>query len=576
MRSTTRAAGLAVLAALTAAVLMLRPGAGPVAAAAQPPALPADLALVPADAVGFVHVRAADLWKNDLFASFRQTFEKAGPKALAALDARFVPKVSTFDRATGFLLLSGERHEPVPVVVLRFTAAFSPAEVIKAYMPGAEGTNVGGKTVWAGKQGDFALHFPDNQHVMLSSRNGLIQYLGHAMPKDGPLSYGLNLAASGRPLVGSLALSSLPIPPKALEGLPPEVRTLLKAEHLTGSVDLGAAAKVELTAGYKNADDAQDAEKAVKALAEFARKELAKAKNEIEKKLFAAPGPRPAGELPEALFFTFALGALNQLDEMLAEPQKYVKRDGSNLTASVTLPKDLLATAGTMTAVGAGFLLPAVQKVRSAAGRAQSQNNLKQLAIAVHAYHDANGHFPADITDKNGKPILSWRVAILPYLEQDALYRKFKLDEPWDSANNKQWSQTVVRTFMSPLAMEAGPVAVAVGEKGDGPYGTTHYQGFAGPGTVFEPGRKIKFADITDGTSNTILFIESADTVPWAKPGDLPFDPKKPVKLNPASDAGTNAALCDGSVRFLSRSIDEKLLKALITRNGNEVVDLDK
>src|SRR5438132_8532158 len=84
-----------------------------------------------------------------------------------------------------------------------------------------------------------------------------------------------------------------------------------------------------------------------------------------------------------------------------------------------------------------GLLLPAVQKVREAAGRAQSQNNLKQIALAVHNYHDVYGHFPQDITDKNGKPILSWRVAILPFIEQDNVYKMFKLDEPWDSENNK-------------------------------------------------------------------------------------------------------------------------------------------
>src|SRR5262245_5463155 len=125
MRFATRAAALAVITALTATVLVLRPGSLP-QAVAQPAAaeMPVDLALVPADAVGFIHIRVADLWKNDLFANFRQTFEKAGPKALAALDAQFVPKISTFDRLTAFLLVGDERKEPVPVIVLHFNAPF--------------------------------------------------------------------------------------------------------------------------------------------------------------------------------------------------------------------------------------------------------------------------------------------------------------------------------------------------------------------------------------------------------------------------------------------------------------------
>ena len=133
MRYAFRTGALAVVAALAATVVLFRPGAEPAAAAAEP-TVNADLALVPADAVGFIHVRAADLWKTDIFAGFRQMFERAGPKALAALDAQFVPKVSTFDRVTGFLLLD-ERQRPVPYVVLQFTAPFKPAEVVNAYLP---------------------------------------------------------------------------------------------------------------------------------------------------------------------------------------------------------------------------------------------------------------------------------------------------------------------------------------------------------------------------------------------------------------------------------------------------------
>jgi prepilin-type processing-associated H-X9-DG protein len=571
MRFTTRAFGLAVVAGLTAAVLLIRPGAEPTAAAAQPAALPEDLAMVPADAAGFVHVRAAELWKNEMFATFRETFQKAGPEALAALDKQFVPKISTFERFTGFVLLSGERQEPVPVAVLRFGEAFSTADVVKAYLPNAEQSNVGGKTVWASREAGFAMHFPDTKHIVISSLNGLRLYLGHAMPKDGPLSYGLKLAASGKPLVGAVGLASLPIPPQALQKLPPEVQTLLKAEHITGSVDLGATAKVEVTAGYKNADDAQAAEKAVKALAEFARKHLEAMKAEIQAKVLGAKGPRPASDLPEALLMVFALGAFNQLDEMLADPGKYVKRNGNDLTATVPLPKDLLGTAGAFTAVSVGLLLPAVQKVREAAARAQSANNLKQIAIAVHSYHDTHGHLPQDITDKNGKPLLSWRVAILPFIEQNNLYQRFKLDEPWDSPNNKPLSQAMIKVFVSPAAPMPGP--------GPDEWGVTHYQGFVGPGTVFEPGKKITLAAITDGTSNTILAIETADAVPWAKPGGIPFDPNKPLpKLRPVHGGGvSNAVFCDGAVRALAvGSIDEKTLKAMITRSGGEVIDPDR
>jgi hypothetical protein len=566
MRLLTRAAAVSVLAGLAAMVVVLRPGAEPVAvSAAQPAELPADLALVPADAVGFVHIRGADLWKNEVFAPIRETFQKAGPKVLAALDEQFVPKISTFDRGTAFLMLMGERREPMPFVLLRFTEAFDPAAVVKAYIPNAQKTDVAGKTVYGTDGNDVAFYFPDNKHMMFSSRDGLVMYLGHAMPKEGEMSYGLKLAASGRPLVGSVNLSALPIPPQLLGQLPPDVQALLKARHITASLDLGATAKVEVTAGYKNADDAMAAEKAIKSLAEFARRELAKVKGDLEQKMLSARGPRPAGELPEAVLMTFGIGALNQLDELLADPGKFVKRNGSDLTASVTLPKELAIAAGGLAAVGAGLLLPAVQKVREAATRTQSQNNLKQIGLAIHSYHDAMGRFPQDITDKDGKPILSWRVAILPFMEQENLYKQFKLDEPWDSENNKAAASAIIKTYLSPQS----PLENAAGK--------THYQMFVGPGTMGEQGQKLRLTDVTDGLSNTIMVVETAEVVDWAKPGGIAFDPKKPLpKLKGAGQPDLlQVLLGDGSVRTLNvKTVSEKTLKNAIQRNdGNPLGD---
>lgn len=557
---------LAMLVALTATMLLLPPGPEPVAVAAQPAAAD-DLALVPADAVGFIHVRAADLWKNEVFAGFRQLFEKAGPKALAALDAQFVPKISTFDRATGFLLLDDQR-EPFPYIVLRFSAPFSAPEVIKAYLPSAEEANVGGKTFWASKQADFEFYFPDKQTIVVSPPRMMTHYLKHPMPKTGGMSYGLKLAASGKPVVVSVNLAALPLDALArqLRDLPPEVLPLLKAEHLTASLDLGATARVDVVAGYKNATDAQSAEKAIKSLADMARHELAKLKADVERGLFQPKGPRHLDDLPETLLSVFALGAINQVDEWLANPGAFVKRNGSELAASITLPKELLTSGAGVAAVTAGLLLPAVQKVRMAAGRASSQNNLKQIALAIHNYESANGHLPHDILDKNGNPLLSWRVQILPYIEQENVYRQFKLDEPWNSPNNLKASSVGIKAFMSP---QANPPT---------PPGMTQYKAFVGPGTLFERGKKIKLTDITDGTTNTIMVVEAGDPVPWAKPDDIPFDPKKdlPKLALPGVEGIVNVAMGDGSVRSLNmKTLSGKTLKAAITRNGGEPLGPD-
>lgn len=225
--------------------------------------------------------------------------------------------------------------------------------------------------------------------------------------------------------------------------------------------------------------------------------------------------------------------------------------------------------------IALALLLPAQQAARSAALRSQSVNNLKQIGLAFHNFHSANNVFPAEaIKDKDGKPVLSWRVAILPFIEQQALYNEFHLDEPWDSEHNK------------PLA-ERMPAVYAV-PGGAAKPGMTFYRGFSGKQAFFndadQPGTGI--ADITDGTSNTVMVFEAREAVPWTKPDtELPFTgvekPKdfvndKPLeKLGGHFAGGFNALFADGSVRFLKDTINLQVLQALISRSGGEVISAD-
>jgi prepilin-type processing-associated H-X9-DG protein len=211
------------------------------------------------------------------------------------------------------------------------------------------------------------------------------------------------------------------------------------------------------------------------------------------------------------------------------------------------------------------LLLPAVQSAREAARRNQCTNNLKQIALAMHNYHSANNTLPKPaITDKDGKPLLSWRVAILPYIEQQELYNKFHLDEPWDSPHNKALINEMPPTYVCPSRANVQP-------------GTTAYRVFVGKGAFFESDRATGFADITDGTSNTLMVVEATEAVPWTKPdSDLPFDPDAKPSLYGAGSThpgGLNAAFGDGSVRFIKTSIAVEVFRALITRAGGEVIN---
>jgi RNA polymerase sigma factor (sigma-70 family) len=202
-----------------------------------------------------------------------------------------------------------------------------------------------------------------------------------------------------------------------------------------------------------------------------------------------------------------------------------------------------------------------VNRVREAANRAMSQNNLKQIALAFHNYHDTYQGFPAGaIYSKNGKPLLSWRVAILPFLEQDAMYKQFKLDEPWDSEHNKKLIAMMPRTYELP------------GKKAE--KGQTFYRVFTGKDTMFPGTKGLSLAKVTDGTSNTLLAVEAAESAVWTKPEELAYaDNAALPKLGGYFTGGFNVAFCDGSVRFVSQGVDEKVLRLLIKTNDGQVID---
>ena len=159
----------------------------------------------------------------------------------------------------------------------------------------------------------------------------------------------------------------------------------------------------------------------------------------------------------------------------------------------------------------------------------------------------------------------------MPYVEQQALYNRFKLDEPWDSPHNKELIKEIPPVFVCPDRANVEP-------------GTTTYRVFVGAGALFEKGQDTGIQQITDGTSNTLMIAESTDAVPWTKPdAELPFDPAqvdpeaKPSLFGEGSlhPGGFNAAMADGSVRFFKTTINFNVFRALITRAGGEVIDAD-
>ncbi len=214
----------------------------------------------------------------------------------------------------------------------------------------------------------------------------------------------------------------------------------------------------------------------------------------------------------------------------------------------------------------AELVLVPVHQAREKAVRSQCMNNLRQIGLAMHNYHSDHNTFPAAFsTSKDGKPLLSWRVHLLPFLGQMALYQKFHLDEPWDSEHNRALISQMPVTYACPGANQA-----AIRE------GKTTYLTPRGPQTIFPGAQPVKVQEITDGTVNTIMVVDAGDSlaVTWTKPDDWDIGAEPTGKgLFGHHPQGTNVCFADGSGRFLKETIKPKTLRELLTRNGGEVVD---
>lgn len=200
----------------------------------------------------------------------------------------------------------------------------------------------------------------------------------------------------------------------------------------------------------------------------------------------------------------------------------------------------------------AALLIPAVAKAREAAQRAQSANNMRQILIAMHNYNDTHGEFPpAFVPDENGKPKHSWRVLLLPYLEQQALFSRYDMSKPWDSPENLAVANNMPAVYRSPLEPEGNASNM------------TSYMLFAGDNTSFGKG-KVTFNSLTDGTSNTIALSEVNDSgVVWTQPTDLDaaqldfaihqIAEQRQGQITSALAEGVTVGFFDGSVRMLSK-----------------------
>jgi len=211
------------------------------------------------------------------------------------------------------------------------------------------------------------------------------------------------------------------------------------------------------------------------------------------------------------------------------------------------------------------LLLPAVQAARQAAYRAQCQNNLKRIGLAMLNYEATYGTLPpAYIPDENGQPMHSWRVLILPYLDEEALYAQYDFNEPWDGPNNRLLAERMPDVFRCPT----DPDALT---------SQTSYLAVTGKGTAMPGSEPVLLRDITDGLSATILVAEARESgVQWTEPVDLDVETMKPFVVNQPGGissyhpGGANVLLGDGSVQFFNEDTTPETLRGMTTINGGK------
>ncbi|AMV28752.1 hypothetical protein VT84_30380 [Gemmata sp. SH-PL17] len=217
--------------------------------------------------------------------------------------------------------------------------------------------------------------------------------------------------------------------------------------------------------------------------------------------------------------------------------------------------------------IGVGLMLPAVQKVREAAARQKNSNNMKQIGLALLNQESANGTMSAPYaTDNRGQVNrdLSWRVGVLPYIEQDSVYRQFDLSQAWNSPQNQRPANMVIGTYSSPLSAEPGSTK-------------TPYRVFYGGGAMFnEDGKPVRITDVTDGISNTIMAVHAVEEVPWAQPRELLYNPNAPLPQLWANNRPvTQVLMADGSVRMVKKTVSEQTLRNAITRSDGQRLGAD-
>jgi hypothetical protein len=519
---------------------------------AQPAAsseLPADLAAVPKDALAFVHLRMADLWTTPT-AQFVQ--RQLDPKLLESANRNLERitglSLAEIDRVTLVVLAQRLPQPPEPYVIVQTLRPVNRERILQTMLPGAQQDSGTGMFYVQGREGP-AVRFLTDRILVIGSQEGIRLQAVKPVRADGPLALSLKEAAGNHHLVAGVHLSrevSGQLRTMML-GQPPALPTLW-GSTLSWAFDL-IQGTIVVDVGYTTT-----------CRSEFifgGEWQAKRAFRAINGAILFMQGCCASGQLvwKETRHLAQFLSVIEQsLDTAVVEVQ-------GNTVRSMVTAKFAPATFDQA-------ILEFCQVIWLPGGSGSAllgTENLKLLGVAMQAYHKDFQKLPCHaIYSSDGKPLLSWRVALLPYLGHDALYRQFRLDEPWNSVQNRQLLAQMPKVFELPGA--------------PAPEGYTYYQVVVTPAdqksiykTIFpmisQGQMSLPQIASADGLDKTILLLEADKPVPWTAPEDvvMPPDDRPLPRFGADPKLGWfTACFADGSVRILRKNIPQDTYQRLL------------
>jgi type II secretory pathway pseudopilin PulG len=448
-------------------------------------------------------------------------------------------------------------------LVVKFTKPFRGSSIAPQIRQHAQLGDLGGRRYLQSQHPMLPSFYGANNQTLIVAPDATVRRLVESagQAQSGPIVDRVKNVPGGNDLYAAVDIESIrpliqaPLA-QAAGQVPPDAQAFLQVPNLLKAAELTLNLKGSPISLVAHANDEAAAQKLEEIITEANRKSLEQMKAQLaEFAMSEDPVKRAVAQYVERVS--------NTMTERFA-PQRegatlvYFRTDGEGSGQQQQLLS--IAIIGILVAL----LLPAVQAARHAARRTQSSNNMKQIMLALHNYHSVKNAFPAHANyNSEGRPLLSWRVHVLPYLEQGTVYEQFKLDEPWDSPHNRALIAQMPQVYQNPnLPLEAGK---------------TNYLAVVGEPCIMDGTQKgVGFRNVTDGTSNTIMLVEAApdQAVEWTKPDDWEFDANNPTAgLGGVRPDGWNAGFADGSVQPIPDTMDPAQLKAMFTRAGGEAVN---